>query len=95
MASSVFVAEWPDGQITRMNVHGVLDLARAVRVSWHAYDSRLKGRASKNVVIRIARFLEQPEKVFNDIDVATFFAASDGAAAVHTSKGVRKNAKAK
>ena len=71
--TSVFVAEWPDGQITRMSVHGRCDLARAVRVSWHSYDSRLKGRASRNITIKSAKFVEQPDKVFNDLDVDSFF----------------------
>jgi len=70
---SVFVAEWPDGQVTRMSVHGDCDLARAVRVSWHAYDSRLKGSASRNITIKSARFLEQPDKVFDNLDVDSLF----------------------
>jgi hypothetical protein len=71
--TSVFVAEWPDGQVTRMSVHGDCNLARAVRVSWAAYDSRLKGLASRSIIIKSGRFLEQPDKVFNDLDVDSFF----------------------
>jgi hypothetical protein len=56
-----------------MSIHGNCDLARAVRVSWHAYDSRLKGRASRTITIKSARFLEQPDKAFNDLDVDSFF----------------------
>jgi hypothetical protein len=74
--TSVFVAEWPDGQVTRMSIFGDFDLTRAVRVSWFAYDSRLKGAASRNVKIKSGRFIEQPDKVFNDIDVASYFANS-------------------
>ena len=70
---SVFVAEWPDGQVTRMSVYGDRNLARAVRVSWHAYDSRLKGLAPRKITIKSARFTEQPDKVFNDLDVDSYF----------------------
>jgi hypothetical protein len=82
--TSVFVAEWPDGQVTRMSIHGNCNLARAVRVSWHAYDSRLKGLASRNITIKSAKFLEQPDKTFNDLDVDSFFRkrGADGAASV-------------
>jgi hypothetical protein len=71
--TSVFVAEWPDGQITRMSIYGDCDLVRAVRVSWFAYDSRLKGLASRNITIKTARFLEQPDKAFKNLDVDAFF----------------------
>jgi hypothetical protein len=43
---TVFQAKWSDGVVTRMSVfcgEGKLDLGRAVRLSWHAYDSRTKG----------------------------------------------------
>jgi hypothetical protein len=73
MSTSIFIATWPNGQTTRMNVHGTLDLDRAVRVSFHAYDSRLKGRATRNIKIKSASFVEAPDKVYRDLDVEFYF----------------------
>jgi hypothetical protein len=52
MQSPVFQAEWNDGTVTRMSVRcdAKLDLGRAVRLSWHAYDSRHKGEGKATVI---------------------------------------------
>jgi hypothetical protein len=45
MAAPTFVAEFRDGQITRMTTHCLptnLDLGRGVRLAQHAYQSRMK-----------------------------------------------------
>ena len=47
MSGPVFEAKWDDGIVTRMSVFCTTaepDLSRAVRLSWHAHDSRTKGR---------------------------------------------------
>jgi hypothetical protein len=54
MQSPVFQAKWSDGVVTRMNVfcgEGGLDLGRAVRLSWHAYDSRTKGKGTAKLIV--------------------------------------------
>jgi hypothetical protein len=54
MESPVFQAKWSDGVVTRMNVfcgEGELDLGRAVRLSWHAYDSRTKGKGTAKLIV--------------------------------------------
>jgi hypothetical protein len=57
MQSPVFEAKWSDGTVTRMSVwcKDGLDLGRAVRLSWHAYDSRHKGNG-KATIITTAHF---------------------------------------
>jgi hypothetical protein len=50
----VFQAKWSDGVVTRMSVfcgEGKLDLGRAVRLSWHAYDSRTKGKGTAKLIV--------------------------------------------
>jgi hypothetical protein len=52
--SPVFQAKWSDGVVTRMSVfcrEGKLDLGRAVRLSWHAYDSRTKGKGTAKLIV--------------------------------------------
>lgn len=78
--TTLFIAEWPDGEITRMSVHGDRDLPRAVRVSFAAYDSRMKGKASRNITIKSGRVLEQPDKEITDLDVDSYFRMRGGPA---------------
>ena len=76
MVGPTFQAIWTDGTVTRMTTHcddENLDLARGVRMSWYAYQSRTKGNGNASC-IKEGQF-ERDKKVlqiYKDLDVAEY-----------------------